>query len=58
MPVVRSQYRFFMIISAVFFWKRFCNAKSDPKSDHRGVVLVIPMPGEKGSGMPFWLAPF
>jgi hypothetical protein len=32
--------------------------KSDPKFGHRGVVLVIPMPGKKSSGMLFWLANF
>jgi hypothetical protein len=34
--------------TAVFFFcKRFQNTKSNPKFDHRGVVLVIPMPGKK-----------
>jgi hypothetical protein len=32
-----------------FFGKRFQNAKSGPKFGERGVVLIIPMPGKKGS---------
>jgi hypothetical protein len=32
-----------------FFEKRFQNAKSGPKFGERGVMLVIPMRGKKGS---------
>jgi hypothetical protein len=42
----------------IFFRKWFRNAKSGPKFGRRGVVLVILMPGEKGSGTPFRIACF
>jgi hypothetical protein len=40
------------------FEKRFRKAKSDPEFSWRGVKIVIPMSGKKGSRTPFWLASF
>jgi hypothetical protein len=33
-------------LALFFFWKRFQNAKGDPKFSWKGVVLAIPMPGK------------
>jgi hypothetical protein len=38
-----------VLLSAIFLLKRFQNAKSGPKFGWRGVVVVIPLPGKKGS---------
>jgi hypothetical protein len=45
------------LLPALFFLKkRFWIAKNDPKFRQKGMVLVIPVPGKKGSGTLFHLA--
>jgi hypothetical protein len=46
----------FNYTAVFFFWKTFLYAKSGQKFGRRGVVLVIRMPGIKGSGTLFRLA--
>jgi hypothetical protein len=45
-------------IQHYFSFEKGSGMQSDPKFGHRGVMLEIPMPGKKCSGMPFKLVSF
>jgi hypothetical protein len=47
-----------LLAALFFFWRMFRNAKSDLKFGWGRVVLVMPVPGKRGSETPIRLAAF
>jgi hypothetical protein len=50
-PSSRKAFAGIVTVSTIFLKKEVCRTQNDPKFGRRGVVLVIPMPGIKGSGL-------